>query len=351
MSEKEFVIDMEDDTEGHGGIGAKIVESGDVDWLEDRLRKDSGKSRFRITLGDEDDTEGHGGGGSTLLLNLVDDDDTEGHAIAVHFPSRAEADAFRRRLLVTGVLVGTVALGAAGGIGLSALQSDTGAAGAGTVATQQAGPMDVHEAPAFQAAAAPIDASADVGIMDASNAAAAAAVGPLDAHEAPAFQADGGLSQADQAYADRLAGLAAASQTGPMDAHEAPAFQGLSQSDQAYADRLSRPRQLLADWTDGCPRGTRVPGPLPGGSGLCRPALRAGSGSRSGDRRRQRSGHHGRLRRSWQRERQQHQSEGPRTPIDPRTEAHKNRGPVIRPPVLFVTRWWRSCHRAAPTRR
>ena len=239
MSEKELVIDMEDDTEGHGLIGAKIVESGDVDWLEDRLRKDSGKSRFRITLGDEDDTEGHGGGGSTLLLNLVDDDDTEGHAIAVHFPSRAEADAFRRRLLVTGVLVGTVALGAAGGIGLSALQSDTGAAGAGTVATQQAGPMDVHEAPAFQAAAAPIDASADVGIMDASNAAAAAAVGPLDAHEAPAFQADGGLSQADQAYADRLAGLAAASQTGPMDAHEAPAFQGLSQSDQAYADRLS----------------------------------------------------------------------------------------------------------------
>ena len=239
MSDKEFVIDMEDDTEGHG-IGARIVESGDADWLEDRLRKDSGKSRFRITLGDEDDTEGHGGGGTTLNLNLVDDDDTEGHAIAVHFPSRAEADAFRRRLLVTGVLVGTVALGAAGGIGLSALQSDTGAAGAGTVATQQAGPMDVHEAPAFQAAAAPIDANADVGIMDASNAAAATQTGPMDAHEAPAFQ-NAGLSDADQAYADRLSGLAAASQTGPMDAHEAPAFQnpGLSNADQAYADRLS----------------------------------------------------------------------------------------------------------------
>src|SRR6188474_330384 len=99
MSDKDFVIDMEDDTEGHGGIGLRIVESGDADWLEDRLRKDSGKSRFRITLGDEDDTEGHGtGGGTTLRLNLADDDDTEGHAIAVHFPSRAEADAFRRRL-------------------------------------------------------------------------------------------------------------------------------------------------------------------------------------------------------------------------------------------------------------
>ena len=198
MSDKDFVIDMEDDTEGHGGIGARIVESGDADWLEERLRKDSGKSRFRITLGDEDDTEGHGtGGGTTLRLNLVDDDDTEGHAIAVHFPSRAEADAFRRRLLVTGVLVGTVALGAAGGIGLSALQSDTGAAGAGTVATQQAGPMDVHEAPAFQAAAAATDVNADIGIMDASGAAAGSG---------------------------------------------------------------SR--------TDGCPRGTRLPGPFPVGSGL-----------------------------------------------------------------------------------
>jgi hypothetical protein len=227
MSDKEFVIDMEDDTEGHNGLGLKIVDSDDRDWLEDRLRKDSGKSKFRITLGDEDDTEGHGGGGAgnTLRLNLADDDDTEGHAIAIHFPSRAEADAFRRRLLVTGVLVGTVALGAAGGVGLSALQSDTGSAGStGTVATQQAGPMDVHEAPAFQAAAAPIDVNADVGIMDASNAAAATQTGPMDAHEAPAFQNEG-LSRSDQAYADRLAGQAAAAQTGPMDVHEAPAFQ------------------------------------------------------------------------------------------------------------------------------
>ena len=233
MSDKDLVIDMEDDTEGHGNLGLKIVESGDADWLEERLRKDSGKSRFRITLGDEDDTEGHGGGGTTLRLNLADDDDTEGHAIAVHFPSRAEADAFRRRLLVTGVLVGTVALGAAGGIGLSALQSDTGAAGAGTVATQQAGPMDVHEAPAFQAAAAATDVNSDLGIMDASGAGAAAAAGPMDAHEAPAFQ---GLSQSDQAYADRLAGLAAASQTGPMDAHEAPAFQAAAGAAATDAD-------------------------------------------------------------------------------------------------------------------
>jgi hypothetical protein len=59
----------------------------------------------------------------------------------------------------------------------------------------------------------------------------------MDVHEAPAF---GGLSPADQAYADRLSGqAAAAAQAGPMDVHEAPAFGGLSPADQAYADRLS----------------------------------------------------------------------------------------------------------------
>ena len=39
-------------------------------------------------------------------------------------------------------------------------------------------------------------------------------------------------------------------QTGPMDAHEAPAFQGLSQADQAYADRLSGQAAAAAAATD-----------------------------------------------------------------------------------------------------
>ena len=233
MSDKEFVIEMEDDTEGHGWRG--IVEPEEADWLEDRLRRDSGKASFRIALGDEDDTEGHGlRGGPVVRVTLGDEDDTEGHSIAIHFPSRAEADAFRRRLLVTGVLVGTVALGAAGGVGLSALQSDAGSAGSAAVTTQ-AGPMDVHEAPAFQPAAAPIDADRDIGIMDASGAVAAPQTGPMDAHEAPAFQ-NPGLSDADQAYADRLSGQAAAAQTGPMDAHEAPAFQQSSATTSVDAD-------------------------------------------------------------------------------------------------------------------
>ena len=267
MSDKEFVIEMEDDTEGHA-VRRAVIEPDDSQWLEDRLRQDNGKTNFRIVLRDEDeqDTEGHDGSGTTLRLDLVDDDDTEGHAIAIHFPSRADADAFRRRLLVTGVLVGTVALGAAGGVGLSALQSDADA-GAGVTQSQayanmqeaaanegarqgaaqaadaqayanyqeaaanegarqggaaaaQTGPMDVHEAPAFQSGAAPIDADRDVGIMDASS---ATRTGPMDVHEAPAFQS--GASSIDADSDIGIMDASGATRTGPMDVHEAPAFQ------------------------------------------------------------------------------------------------------------------------------
>ena len=228
MSDKEFVIDMEDDTEGHNLIGAKIVESGDADWLEDRLRKDSGKSRFRITLGDEDEIEGHGADGTTLRLNLVDDDDTEGHAIAVHFPSRADADAFRQRLLVTGVLVGTVALGAAGGIGLSALQSDAGSAEAGSAAVTQSGQDWQAQRQQQSGYTDPLTQSGQ----------------DWQAQRQQQSVADP-LTQSGQdwdAQRDQQsagAGSAATTQAGPMDAHEAPAFEGLSAADQAYADRLA----------------------------------------------------------------------------------------------------------------
>ena len=284
MSDQEFVIELEDDdAEGHA-LRRATIEADDTEWLQDKVRRDSGKTSFRLkALDEDDDTEGHHmRGGPVVRVMVGDDDDTEGHAISIHFPSRTEADAFRRRLMVTGVLVGTVALGAAGGVGLSALQSDSDPAGAagGATTLSQVGPLDAHEAPAFQAAAGgAVDVDRAIGIMDGSGAAAATQAGPMDAHEAPAFQ-DAGLSAADQAYADRLSGQAAANQVGPLDAHEAPAFQaaaageadvnrdigimdgsgaaaatqagpmdaheapafqdaGLSAADQAYADRLS----------------------------------------------------------------------------------------------------------------
>ncbi len=228
MSDQEFVIELDEDTEGHKSSRG-VVEAQDTEWLGDRIRRDGGKASFRVVLDDSDeaDTEGHGAG-ATLRVRLADGDDTEGHAIAIHFPTRSDADAFRRRLLMTGVLAGTIALGTAGGIGLSALQSDDGAGAAATTTTQsQVGPMDAHEAPAFTSRAAAEGAYADRlnGL-----AAAAAQTGPMDAHEAPAFDS---RAAAESAYADRLSGLAAAAQVGPMDAHEAPAFTGPAADDEA----------------------------------------------------------------------------------------------------------------------
>jgi hypothetical protein len=229
MSDQKIVIDLEDETEGHK-FSRGVVEPDDAEWLEERLRRDSGKTTFRVVMRDEgEDTEGHAFDGTTLRVSLQDEDDTEGHAIAIHFPSRADADAFRRRLLVTGVLVGSVALGTAGGIGLSALQSDADSAGTAGAAITQSGPMDVHEAPAFGVNVAP-----QVGPLDAheapafeARAAAATQVGPLDAHEAPAFQQAAAAVDADRdlGIMDASGAPAATTQVGPLDAHEAPAFQ------------------------------------------------------------------------------------------------------------------------------
>ncbi|MCA1569392.1 MAG: hypothetical protein LC798_03515 [Chloroflexi bacterium] len=206
MSDQEFVIELEEDTEGHASRRA-IVETDDADWLEQKVRSDSGTKRLRLLPDDSDDTEGHGAT-ITVRAVLADDDDTEGHAIALRFPSRTDADAFRRRLLMTGVLVGTVALGAAGGVGLSALQSDAGTTGAGAAAssvtgsdwTQAERPLGVQtqsQADAnFQAAAA---------AEGERQGAASAAQAQADANFQAAAAAEGerqGAASAAQAQAD-----------------------------------------------------------------------------------------------------------------------------------------------------
>jgi hypothetical protein len=208
MTDQEFVIELKDDAEGHAGRG--IVETDDAAWLEQKVRSDSGTKRLRVLPDDRDDTEGHA---SDILVRamLEDEDDTEGHAIAIHFPSRAEADAFRRRLLVTGVLVGTVALGAAGGVGLSALQGDGSATGANTAATQ----------------------------VDANYQAAAAAEAERQGAAGAALQGQANYEEASAAVAERQAGSGAATLVGPLDVHEAPAFTSQAKADQAWSDRLN----------------------------------------------------------------------------------------------------------------
>jgi len=186
MNDQRLVIDL-------GTDGSATIERDQATWLDAKLRRGQGPTREIQVRQDDRDTEGHSAlRSATVRVLAEDDDDTEGHAISIHFPSAAEADAFRKRLMLTGVLVGTVALGSAGAVGLNAIQSgDSAGAATGAAAATLTGPMDVHEAPAFAAGAAATQA------------------GPMDVHEAPAFAAG-----------------AAATQAGPMDVHEAPAFQG-----------------------------------------------------------------------------------------------------------------------------
>ncbi len=123
MTDQQFMIELGEDQRA-------VVDPDDSGWLRDKLRQEPGSTRLRVRF-DEDDTEGHRArAGTAVRVIAEDDDDTEGHAISIHFPSLEEADAFRKRLLVTGVLAGTIALGVAGGVGLANLASDDAGAGA-----------------------------------------------------------------------------------------------------------------------------------------------------------------------------------------------------------------------------
>lgn len=96
--------------------GMTPVTSEDQRWLADRIKGRS-ESRLLVRLDDDLDVAGHEAlDDPTLVRVLVQDEDmdTVGHSITLRLPSAEEARAFRRRMLLTGVLVGTVVLGGAG---------------------------------------------------------------------------------------------------------------------------------------------------------------------------------------------------------------------------------------------
>lgn len=140
MGDEQYVIELEDaDTEGQA-LRWKFAPEDDDAWLQQALRREPGSARIRIrAIEDEDDTEGHRARlGPYVRVLAESDDDTAGHAISIHFPSLEEADAFRRRLLATGLIVGSVALGATVG-GALAGQASTGPAEAGAATTSVSG--------------------------------------------------------------------------------------------------------------------------------------------------------------------------------------------------------------------
>ena len=94
---------------------------------EQRLRAQlrQGKTRPKVTVlpaprGDKD-VEGHTFAGTlrSVLVHVRVGDSGEPQAVRVHFPSTGEAEHFRRNLLATGVLAGTLALGTFGAASLA----------------------------------------------------------------------------------------------------------------------------------------------------------------------------------------------------------------------------------------
>ena len=82
----------------------------------------------RITPAEESDVEGHLRSAAVSITIQLDDDDVEGHAMSVHFPSVAEADRFRKRLIAVGLLAGTIAIGSAGAAVIANQPISSGAA-------------------------------------------------------------------------------------------------------------------------------------------------------------------------------------------------------------------------------
>lgn len=238
------------DTEGHSWRG--FVSEEDEKVLEDALRgRAPGPITVRLEPADEDDVQGHAlaTASATTVKLVLDEDDTEGHVINVHFPTAEAADAFRRRLLATGLIAATLTIGAVGAATLPNLDIGSGAgAGAGTgQAAEQAwqessinegarqGVTEVTGWPAdarISAEAGAQDAAANeawqqASINEGERQSGTTSTGPMDVNEARALQAD--AAAADEAWQrgsinEGLRQSGINQPAGPMDVNEAQAL-------------------------------------------------------------------------------------------------------------------------------
>ncbi len=163
------------DAEGHVRF---FVDLRDEDRFLEALRKrrgEPGSTRVEIAPADEADTQGHGTPLVTAVIVRPQGDDTKGHAISLHFPTTKEAAAFRRRLFATGLIVGTVTIGAVGATALPGLHVGTNAdrASVGERATTPDADIGIMDSPSDAAAnamalraAAADRANSDIGLMD-----------------------------------------------------------------------------------------------------------------------------------------------------------------------------------------
>src|SRR5919198_1010458 len=104
-----------------------IVDRETEQWLRNKLAH---KAAVDIRVREpEGDVVGHQASADTIVVvvSMPDgDDDVAGHAMSLRFPNIAAAKDFERRMLATGLLVVTVAAGAAG-VGIASQTSRVGA--------------------------------------------------------------------------------------------------------------------------------------------------------------------------------------------------------------------------------
>src|SRR5262245_31545525 len=92
-----------------------VAQDQTSEWLRNKLAT-TGSVRVRVAPSD-DDVSGHASDDRAAAVTLFidgDDEDVEGHTLTLRFPTAKDAMDFQRKLLLTGALVGTVALGAVG---------------------------------------------------------------------------------------------------------------------------------------------------------------------------------------------------------------------------------------------
>jgi hypothetical protein len=92
---------------------------------------------LRIRAAEPSDTSGHEMAADTITVSVRQEDDLEGHTMTLRFPTVDEAKRFQKRLIISGALAASIAVGAVG-VQLASQQSQVAAPAAGPAIVQQA---------------------------------------------------------------------------------------------------------------------------------------------------------------------------------------------------------------------
>ena len=111
MSAQELIytLQLDDGT----AVEARAADAESAERLRKAV-KDPAPKRLWVKEAPAADTAGHVLANDALALSITIEGDVEGHTMTLRFPSAADAREFQKRLLITGVLAASLAVGAVG---------------------------------------------------------------------------------------------------------------------------------------------------------------------------------------------------------------------------------------------